>query len=89
MTLASDNVFGDGYDLQMGTFSGDIDSGYVGSLAVAVDTTTEATLDSAPTDGGGGGGQGGEPPSGGAGGGTPPSGAPSGAAPSSGSSSSS
>ncbi|OZC81279.1 3,4-dioxygenase subunit beta [Rhodococcus sp. 06-418-5] len=63
-SLDNDNVFGDGYDLEMGTFSGDPTSGYVGSLAVAIDTTTE------PTAGGGGGGQ---PPMGD---GTPPAGGP-------------
>ncbi|MEQ6900851.1 intradiol ring-cleavage dioxygenase [Nocardioides sp. YIM 152588] len=75
ITLDTDNVFSDGVDLQMGTFTGDPDSGYVGSLAVAVDTTTEADLDTAPGMGGGG-----EPPAGGgeppAGGGEPPTGAP-------------
>ncbi|WP_448221426.1 dioxygenase family protein [Gordonia iterans] len=40
-SVESDNVFGDGHDLQMGTFTGDPDSGYVGSLPVAVDTTTD------------------------------------------------
>ncbi|MDV6260018.1 intradiol ring-cleavage dioxygenase [Rhodococcoides yunnanense] len=68
-SLDNDNVFGDGYDLEMGTFSGDPTSGYVGSLAVAIDTTTEPTMSAAP--GGGGGGQpptGGTPPAGG----TPP-----------------
>ncbi|MFT4262867.1 MAG: intradiol ring-cleavage dioxygenase, partial [Nocardioides sp.] len=68
ITLDTDNVFSDGYDLQMGTFEGDTDNGYTGSLAVAVDTTTEPSVATAPTDGGGGGGQGGgeggEPPSG-------------------------
>ncbi|WP_219996366.1 hypothetical protein [Nocardioides humi] len=44
VSLATDNVFSDGYDLQMGTFTGDPTSGYVGSLAVAVDTTTEPGL---------------------------------------------
>jgi len=54
--LDNDNVFSDGYELQMGTFSGDTSSGYVGALSVAVDTTTEATLSEAPGGGGGGGG---------------------------------
>lgn len=76
ITLDTDNVFSDGYDLQMGTFTGDTDSGYVGLLAVAVDTTTEPSMASAPS-GGGGGGTGGEPPSdgGSAPTGTPPDGA--------------
>ena len=60
-TLDNDNVFGDGYDLQMGTFSGDADSGYSGALAVAIDTTTEATGGGAP---GGGAPGGGQPPNG-------------------------
>ena len=60
-SLDNDNVFGDGYDLEMGTFSGDPTSGYVGSLAVAIDTSTE------PAAGGGGApdGGGGQPPAGG------------------------
>lgn len=68
--LAGDNVFGDGYELQMGTFSGDPTAGYVGSLPVAVDTTTEPAAGAAPAGGGPGGG--GAPPMGG----TPPAGAP-------------
>ena len=54
VSLDSDNVFSDGYDLQMGTFEGDTDSGYTGSLAVAIDTSTEATMGAAPSGGGGG-----------------------------------
>lgn len=65
-SLDNDNVFGDGYDLQMGTFSGDSGSGYVGSLAVAIDTTTEPTAGAAPSGGPGGGSGGGQPPMGGA-----------------------
>ncbi|MFJ9391930.1 intradiol ring-cleavage dioxygenase [Nocardioides sp. NPDC101246] len=68
VSLDTDNVFSDGYELEMGTFEGDAESGYTGSLAVAVDTTTEATMGAAP---GGGGGEGGAPPQGGEGG-TPP-----------------
>ncbi|QNG19333.1 intradiol ring-cleavage dioxygenase [Rhodococcus triatomae] len=72
--LENDNVFGDGYELQMGTFSGDPDSGYVGSLPVAVDTTTEPAATGAPPGGPGGGAGpgGGRPP----GDGGPPPGAP-------------
>ncbi|MBY6715867.1 intradiol ring-cleavage dioxygenase [Rhodococcus sp. BP-110] len=66
-SLDNDNVFGDGHDLEMGTFTGDPTSGYVGSLAVAVDTTTEPAAGAAPAGGGPGGG--GQPPMGG---GTPP-----------------
>lgn len=40
LTLESDNVFSDGVDLQMGTFTGDATAGYVGSLPVAIDTRT-------------------------------------------------
>ena len=78
-SLDNDNVFGDGYDLQMGTFTGDPATGYVGTLTVAVDTTTEPTLSQgAGAPGGPGGGPGGpgagQPP---AGAGAPPAGAPS------------
>lgn len=66
-SIDNDNVFGDGYELQMGSFSGDPTASYVGSLAVAIDTTTEPTAGAAPS--GGGGGQspmgGGIPPAGG------------------------
>lgn len=44
--LANDNVFSDGADLEMGTFTGDPSSGYVGSLAVAIDATTTAAVSS-------------------------------------------
>lgn len=71
--LDNDNVFGDGYDLQMGTFTGDTTTGYVGSLSVAVDTTTEPAMSAAPPSGGGG-PSGGGPSGGGPSGGTPPSG---------------
>lgn len=62
-SIENDNVFGDGHDLQLGTFSGDPSSGYVGSLAVAIDTTTTASPGQ-PGGGGGGGTPPGEPPSG-------------------------
>ncbi|MBY4272394.1 intradiol ring-cleavage dioxygenase [Rhodococcus fascians] len=75
-SLDNDNVFGDGYDLEMGTFTGDPTSGYVGSLAVAIDTTTQPAM-SAASAGGGAGGGGGQPPMGG----TPPTGGPAGTAP--------
>jgi hypothetical protein len=71
--ITDDDIFGDGdWKLQVPTITGDVDSGYVGKLRVAVDTTTEAR-------GGGAGGGGGGQPSGGAGGppsGNPPSGNP-------------
>ncbi|WP_063057488.1 intradiol ring-cleavage dioxygenase [Nocardia sienata] len=63
-SVDNDGIFGDGYDLQMATYSGDAVSGYAGSLAVAVDTTTEPAV-SAPG--------GGQPPMGNGG---PPAGGP-------------
>ena len=51
-SLSNDNVFSDGWDLEMGTFTGDPSTGYVGTLAVAIDATTAATVASP---GGGGG----------------------------------
>ncbi|MET8522046.1 intradiol ring-cleavage dioxygenase [Nocardioides sp. NPDC004968] len=63
VSLENDNVFSDGYDLEMGKFSGSPSAGYKGSLSVAVDTTTEASMGGAPG--------GGAPPEGGDGG-TPP-----------------
>lgn len=78
--ISDDGIFAEGdWNLQVPTITGDITSGYVGRLAVGVDTTTEAT------GGGGGGGMppgggGGMPPGGGGGmppgGGTPPGGGP-------------
>lgn len=70
--ISDDGIFAEGdWNLQVPTITGDITSGYVGRLAVGVDTTTEAT---------GGGGGGGMPPGGGGGmppgGGTPPNGGP-------------
>lgn len=60
-SIEQDMVFGDGGDwsLQVPTITGDIDNGYVGTLAVAVDETTENVV----SGGGGapGGGQGGGP----------------------------
>ncbi|GLB64356.1 3,4-dioxygenase subunit beta [Dietzia sp. NCCP-2495] len=77
--ISDDGIFAEGdWSLQVPTITGDITSGYVGRLAVGVDTTTEAT-----SGGGGmppGGGGGGTPPGGGGGmppgGGTPPNGGP-------------
>jgi protocatechuate 3,4-dioxygenase beta subunit len=40
VSLDTDMVFSDGYELEMGTFTGSPSAGYKGSLAVAVDTTT-------------------------------------------------
>ncbi|WP_314853777.1 intradiol ring-cleavage dioxygenase [uncultured Microbacterium sp.] len=53
--ISDDSIFGDGdWSLQVPTISGDITSGYVATLAVAVDTTTEPSV----SDMGGGGGGG-------------------------------
>lgn len=51
-SLSNDNVFSDGWDLEMGTFTGDTSTGYVGTLAVAIDATTQASV-SSPGGGGG------------------------------------
>lgn len=59
-------MFSDGADSQLPVATGDVDSGYVLTITVGVDTTTEPT-------GGGMGGRGGGP---GGAGGTPPSGPP-------------
>lgn len=74
ITLTSDNVFGDdGGAHQLATVTGDVESGYVATLTVPIDTTTEPTAGAAP-EGGGPGGEGGSPGGGGPGGGEPPSG---------------
>ncbi|MCT1514815.1 dioxygenase family protein [Dietzia cercidiphylli] len=77
--ISDDGIFAEGdWNLQVPTITGDITSGYVGKLAIGVDTTTEATSGGGgmPPGGGGmppgGGGGGGMPP----GGGTPPNGGP-------------
>ena len=61
-SIEDDGIFGDGTDLQLGTFSGSVSAGFVGSLSVGVDTTTEP---SAGGTGGGGPRGGGQPPAGG------------------------
>ncbi|MDA1360365.1 intradiol ring-cleavage dioxygenase [Glycomyces luteolus] len=66
ISLESDNIFSDdGGESQMGTVSGDVANGYTITLAVGVDTSTEAGGGgSAPSGGGGGAPGGGEMPSG-------------------------
>lgn len=67
VSLESDNVFGeDSAALQLATVTGDVDSGFVASLTVRVDTTTEPAGGDMPGGGGEGGpgGPGGEPPTG-------------------------
>ncbi|MGO1769226.1 MAG: intradiol ring-cleavage dioxygenase [Microbacterium sp.] len=77
VSLDDDNVFGDdGGELQLATMSGDVDSGFTGTLTAKVDTETEPSGGAAPGGGGPGGG-GGEPPADGEMPGEPPSGAPS------------
>lgn len=44
--IDNDNVFSDGYALEMASFAGDATSGYVGTLAVAVDASTSAVASS-------------------------------------------
>ncbi|PMC74537.1 3,4-dioxygenase subunit beta [Brachybacterium sp. UMB0905] len=78
LTLETDNVFSDGYEQQLATLSGDLDSGYAFTIDVPIDTTTEPEVGGM---GGGEGGPGGQPPADGEGGpdgegGTPPEGAP-------------
>ncbi|WP_297081347.1 intradiol ring-cleavage dioxygenase [uncultured Demequina sp.] len=77
ITLDSDNVFGeDGGELQMAAISGDVSSGYVASLVVRVDTSTEPAGGDAPGVGGGEGGEGGAPGGEGGEGGAPGGGEP-------------
>lgn len=59
ITLETDNVFGDdGAALQMATLSGDPDTGYIASLSVRIDTTTEPASGGSPGGGGAPGGGG-------------------------------
>ncbi|MGO1947386.1 dioxygenase family protein [Brachybacterium alimentarium] len=78
ITLESDNVFSDGWDLQLATVTGDVDAGYQVSIDVPIDTSTEQEAPEQPGgEGPGGPGAsdgGGAPPAGGAG--EPPEGAP-------------
>ncbi|WP_341854196.1 3,4-dioxygenase subunit beta [Brachybacterium sp. GPGPB12] len=78
LTLETDNVFSDGYEQQLATLSGDLETGYSLAIDVPIDTTTEPEAGGM---GGGEGGAGGQPPADGEGGpggegGTPPEGAP-------------
>lgn len=71
-SVEDDGIFADSLDLQLATVTGSIDAGYVATLTVNVDTTTE------PSSGGTGGGPSGEGPGGPppGQGGEPPTGAP-------------
>lgn len=62
VSLDTDNVFSDGYDLELGKFTGSVAAGFKGSLSVAVDTTTEAAQGGAMPGGAAPGGDGGTPP---------------------------
>lgn len=63
ISLTTDNVFGeDGGESQLATMSGDVTGGYVATLNVGVDTTTEPTSGSAPSAPGGDGRPSGAPP---------------------------
>lgn len=71
ITIGSDNVFGDdGGAHQLASVTGEVGSGYLATLTVPVDTTTEPAAGSAPGDSGPGAGQG-DGPEGGPGGGPP------------------
>lgn len=60
VSLDSDNVFGDDSGVsQLATVTGSVSDGYLATLVVGVDTTTEPTGGSAPSGGGPGGGGGG------------------------------
>jgi len=75
LTLETDGIFSDGYEQQLASLSGDLETGYAFSLDVPIDTTTEPEAGGMA---GGEGGPGGTPPEGGPGeGGQPPAGAPS------------
>jgi hypothetical protein len=75
--ISDDGIFGDGdWSLQVPTVSGDVETGYIASLTVGVDTTTEPSAGGGMGNGGpGGGAPGGD---GGPGGEMPPGDAPSG-----------
>lgn len=89
-TLATDNVFSDGWDQQLPQSSGSVQSGYEFTIDVPIDTTTPNSGGGAAPNPGGGPGEmsrpGGTPPTGappaggpggpGGPGGTPPTGAP-------------
>ena len=69
-TLESDNVFSDGWDLQLATVTGDVDAGYQVSIDVPIDTSTQQEAPEQPGGEGPGGADGAgrrrRPPAGGA-----------------------
>ncbi len=78
ITLATDNVFSDGWEGQLPSVTGDAASGYRLSIDVAIDTTTEQEMSALPPGGGAGGpaGPGGPGGEGGPGGPAGPGGMP-------------
>ncbi len=72
-SMASDNVFGDGWDAELATATGTPQSGM--KLAITIGVAEKSQNTAAPSAGGSGGGT---PPANGSGGGTPPAGGPGG-----------
>ncbi|MGO4958334.1 dioxygenase family protein [Luteococcus sp. Sow4_B9] len=70
VTLATDNVFSDGYEQQLPTIQGSVDKGFTVTIDVPIDPTTEPEAASVGgmTEGAGGAPGVGQPPSGGPGG---------------------
>src|SRR5699024_1429942 len=63
LSLEADGIFSDGYQQQLAQLSGDVDSGFVFSIDIPIDTTTEPEAGGMPA-GGRKGGPGGESPAG-------------------------
>lgn len=66
-SLESDNVFSDGWDMQLATVTGDADARYRVHINVPIDTSTAEEAPAATPGGEGGPGDGGEPPADGGG----------------------
>ncbi|WP_193103578.1 3,4-dioxygenase subunit beta [Brachybacterium sp. FME24] len=66
-SLESDNVFSDGWDMQLATVTGDADAGYLVHIDVPIDTSTTEEAPASAPGGAGGPGDGGEPPADGGG----------------------
>ncbi|SDG23921.1 intradiol ring-cleavage dioxygenase [Klenkia brasiliensis] len=62
VSLATDGVFSDGWELETPTVTGSVDAGYAVAMGVGVDTTTQAGGGSVGGGTGGGPGGGGQPP---------------------------
>ncbi|WFP16683.1 3,4-dioxygenase subunit beta [Citricoccus muralis] len=63
VTLETDNVFSDGWELQVPEISGSVSSGYTVRIDVPIDTSTESEVGGMPGGGGAQGAPGGAPPS--------------------------